>query len=157
MGMKFSKDVSEFIDFVARKATEEDAGFDKWHVVDAIQNFKITSPIEQLFVAALFIESHRAVKSDGKVMFSPQFRECGYVIDFMLAAGGKTGLVELDGFDFHDATKERATRDKRRDRALMHEGWIVIRFSGQEVSASPIACAKEAIDIVASRGRAEWL
>lgn len=45
--------------------------------------------------------------------------------------------IELDGHDFHERTKEQATRDKRRDRALVAAGWSVLRFTGSEVIKSP--------------------
>lgn len=48
-------------------------------------------------------------------------------------------VVELDGHDFHERTKEQATRDKRRDREFVQGGFTVLRFTGSEIYASPVA------------------
>lgn len=42
-------------------------------------------------------------------------------------------VVELDGHDWHERTKQQATRDKRRDREFVQNGYTVLRFSGSEV------------------------
>jgi hypothetical protein len=47
-------------------------------------------------------------------------------------------VVELDGHDFHERTKEQASRDKRRDRDLSAIGVPVIRFSGSDIYKDPI-------------------
>lgn len=52
-------------------------------------------------------------------------------------------IVECDGHDFHEKTKEQAARDKRRDRTLQALGYKVFRFTGSEVYKDAIACAKE--------------
>lgn len=52
-------------------------------------------------------------------------------------------VVECDGHDFHEKTKEQATRDKSRDRLLMRRGFRVFRFSGSEIYRAPIQCAYE--------------
>src|SRR5205807_7453561 len=42
-------------------------------------------------------------------------------------------IVEIDGHDFHERTKEQAQRDKSRDRYLNQSGFTVFRFTGSEV------------------------
>lgn len=42
-------------------------------------------------------------------------------------------VIEIDGHDFHERTKEQAQRDKSRDRYLTAEGYTVFRFTGSEV------------------------
>jgi very-short-patch-repair endonuclease len=41
--------------------------------------------------------------------------------------------VEVDGHDFHEKTKQQAQYDKFRDRAMVAEGYKVLRFTGSEV------------------------
>lgn len=48
--------------------------------------------------------------------------------------------VEIDGHDFHERTKEQATRDKSRDRMLGLAGYTVFRFTGSEVFADARRC-----------------
>lgn len=57
-------------------------------------------------------------------------------------------VIECDGHDFHERTKEQAARDRKRDRDMLAKGAIVIRFTGSEIWASPTECAERALDIV---------
>lgn len=52
-------------------------------------------------------------------------------------------VVEVDGFAFHDRTHEQAQRDRARDRALVSDGWRVVRFTAVEVFADARRCAGE--------------
>lgn len=63
--------------------------------------------------------------------------ERSYRIDFAFFAGFGKLVVELDGHDFHERTKEQAQRDKSRDRAMTFDGWTVLRFTGSEVFRDP--------------------
>jgi very-short-patch-repair endonuclease len=57
--------------------------------------------------------------------------------------GGFKIAVECDGHDFHERTKEQARRDRSRDRALILEGWRVLRFTGSEIWKDAAACASQ--------------
>ena len=51
-------------------------------------------------------------------------------------------VVEVDGHEFHERTKLQAARDRQRDRAMIAEGFRVVRFTGQEVYRAA-ECADE--------------
>jgi len=53
--------------------------------------------------------------------------------------------VELDGHDFHERTKEQASKDRRRDRAFAASGWDVLRFTGSDVYRDPLAVLDEIV------------
>jgi hypothetical protein len=53
-------------------------------------------------------------------------------------------IVECDGHEFHERTKEQAARDKGRDRHLQSLGYYVLRFTGSELWKDPKRCAREA-------------
>jgi hypothetical protein len=55
-------------------------------------------------------------------------------------------IVECDGHDFHERTKEQASRDKERDRVLQSCGYRVFRFTGSDIHRDSIKCAKECVD-----------
>lgn len=55
-------------------------------------------------------------------------------------------VVEVDGHEFHERTKEQARHDRSRDRAVQRRGHKVLRFTGSEVYADPFRCAQEAIE-----------
>jgi very-short-patch-repair endonuclease len=42
-------------------------------------------------------------------------------------------IVECDGHDFHDRTKEQASKDRARDRALQSLGYRVYRYTGSDL------------------------
>lgn len=68
-----------------------------------------------------------------------------YRIDFAFFVRDRRFAVELDGHDFHEKTREQASRDKARDRALVEEGWIPLRFTGSDVYANPISVVDEVL------------
>jgi hypothetical protein len=55
-------------------------------------------------------------------------------------------LVECDGHDFHERTKDQAARDKKRDRNLATAGWTTLRFTGSEIYADPLKCASDVVE-----------
>ena len=57
-------------------------------------------------------------------------------------------LVEVDGHQFHQKTKEQVARDKKRDRHLVRDFGKLITFTGSEVYANPNACAEEIVAIL---------
>jgi very-short-patch-repair endonuclease len=57
-------------------------------------------------------------------------------------------IVECDGHDFHDRTKEQASRDRARDRELKKLGYEVFRYTGSDIWADVYGCATESIDRV---------
>lgn len=54
-------------------------------------------------------------------------------------------IVECDGHDFHERTKEQAANDRSRDRAATLAGYTVMRFTGSELWRDPWGCAAQAI------------
>lgn len=78
-----------------------------------------------------------------------------YRVDFLLAPVMAENIttypniiIECDGHDYHERTKEQAQRDKSRDRTLQKEGYRVIRFTGSEIVSSPKKCSWEVLSIV---------
>lgn len=127
------------------------------------------SPIEELLIAALYIQSkigyidiHFLGSSDfpkeaafDQAVFVHQQVQIGqYRVDFLIhdascpreIAKPRFMIVECDGHDFHERTKEQARRDKQRDRFFQAKGFKVLRFTGSEIWADPEACADEIID-----------
>lgn len=62
-------------------------------------------------------------------------------------------IVECDGHEFHERTKEQAAYDRKRDRALQEVGFKVFRFTGSEIWADVFACASETIEALNSEER----
>jgi very-short-patch-repair endonuclease len=148
------------------KATHE-----SWFEFLWYQNAHATelTPIERLFRLALKIREHvdfcTAVDpapqwfEEMRTLSDPDF---SYVVtqapipgtkyraDFLftsISGGMRKVVVECDGHDFHERTKEQAERDRKRERRLVELGYTVIRFTGREIWRDPLKCADEAINI----------
>lgn len=118
--------------------------------------YTIESPIEKyLFIQIIKLciaENQGLINSPFKGIF-PQDKitindSIHYVVDFVFHTTGKNKIaVELDGFAFHEKTKQQAIKDKERDRNLQQEGYFVARFSGSEVYADPKEILFKIMDI----------
>jgi very-short-patch-repair endonuclease len=74
-----------------------------------------------------------------------------YRVDILVRVtlGGKeigAVVAECDGHDFHERTKEQASRDKGRDRFLTMNGFTVLRFTGSEIYNGVHNCAGDIHD-----------
>jgi very-short-patch-repair endonuclease len=54
-------------------------------------------------------------------------------------------VVECDGHDFHERTKEQAAKDRSRDREMQGAGYTVFRFTGAEIYRDPVKCAQQVV------------
>lgn len=52
-------------------------------------------------------------------------------------------VVECDGHDYHEKTKEQAAHDRSRDRVFQSEGIPIFRFTGSEIHKDPRGCLNE--------------
>jgi very-short-patch-repair endonuclease len=64
------------------------------------------------------------------------------------AIGGedtRRAVIECDGHDFHERTKEQARYDRRRDREVQGFGLPILRFTGSEIYADAVACGHQVL------------
>lgn len=115
------------------------------------------SPIEQLMGVALHEVFPKTVDVIADDFFiNPQekieYNGKDYRVDFFVVVNYKNKIkgyvIECDGHEFHEKTKEQARRDKQRDRDLMTIGHPVMRFTGSEIYDNPILCAREAASVI---------
>lgn len=59
-------------------------------------------------------------------------------------------VVEIDGHEFHERTKEQAERDRSRDRRITRTGYQVLRFTGREVNRDPFVVVSEILSSISS-------
>jgi very-short-patch-repair endonuclease len=87
----------------------------------------------------------------------PQVQLGGWRVDFLVYAPDWTPgaerwrwreplIIECDGHDFHERTKEQAAKDRSRDRAAVLAGREVFRFTGSELWRNPWGCAEQVFD-----------
>lgn len=72
---------------------------------------------------------------------------------YLYKAGHLQFIVELDGHDFHEKTKEQVTYRNQRDRDLQSGGWKVLHYSGSELIRNPLAAAMDAYN----KAHTEWM
>ncbi len=119
-------------------------------------------------------EGHR----DRELLIQPQKSIGDYRVDFLLSYTGlerqkvesesprpedqwqdiridKKMIVECDGHDFHERTKQQAARDKGRDRFLQSLGYPVFRFMGSEIFRDSLASAAEVLKALSGRSLPE--
>lgn len=124
------------------------------------------SPIEKLLVCALHCQTAYWPRTEIPVRIHPcadgelgpdaslsrdAFYLCSQVkildwrVDYVLwVHDGKIWrrlIIECDGHDFHERTKEQAARDRDMDRRLQSAGETVFRFTGAEIFNEPLRCA----------------
>lgn len=144
-------------DIVNKKITEKvnDLLFDIQMDIE-----KCESPIEQLFLIEL-LENTRSYGFNNKLKkigyefldLVVQEKIGKYRADFVLHLHKnceiiKKFVIELDGHNFHEKTKEQVQRDKEKDRFLISEGYTVIRFTGSEIYNNCKDKVKEFLEIV---------
>jgi len=61
-------------------------------------------------------------------------------------------VVECDGHDFHERTKEQAKKDRARDRFMQKVGLPVLRYTGSEIFANAADCGKQVLDFIEATG-----
>jgi very-short-patch-repair endonuclease len=84
-------------------------------------------------------------RPEADVVIAPQYQIGKHRVDFAIFINGVANeeikiVVECDGHEFHEKTKEQAARDKSRDRDLLIAGWKVLRFTGSEIWRDYEAC-----------------
>jgi very-short-patch-repair endonuclease len=116
------------------------------------------SPIERLLLAALvwtkygyetgLVEISTMPSANTKVVILPQYQIGMRQVDFAIIISGVAKeeiriVVECDGHDWHEKTKEQAAHDKNRNRDLTIAGWKLLPFTGSEIWRNPQRCAGE--------------
>lgn len=111
------------------------------------------SPIERLMLIALMnLEFDLLVLSDDfRCCINQQYPvtvgDKTYHVDFMISMQIKGKIynlvIECDGHDFHEKTKEQVRKDKARERDITLKGYGIMRFSGSEIWENPFECVKQ--------------
>lgn len=130
--------------------------------IEAVLNSaKVESPIEAVFIVwlellfiyggqvgahAFMARAQQTIELEGE-RFRPDFimvPSDPLIASLGDAAGCPMKLaVELDGYDFHERTKEQVAIRDRRDRVLQRHGWVVLHISGSELVRRKIEALEE--------------
>lgn len=129
---------------------------------------KISSPIEQIIFAELLFETRCIfgpiifeekpqgpfILDSNATTFRLQEKFGPYTADFSITLRHKDGhreeeiIIECDGHDYHERTKEQAAHDRKRDRWFTAEGIKVFRFTGSEIFNNSSGCVEEIVSFL---------
>lgn len=98
------------------------------------------------FIDILNIERQYEIKCGGK-----KYRVDFYIPVWYKNQDTEVFIVECDGYEFHQKTKEQIEKDNIRTRDLQKAGYTVIRFSGTEIWHKPYRCAIEVLNLILSK------
>lgn len=128
------------------------------HLALSIESLNIDSPIEEIFITAfdLFIKFQN---KENIMLFSQYPIEIDnkkYIVDFYFEKDPYVNeidtdrkiVIECDGYDFHQKTKEQVQRDNEREYNLKMAGYEVIRFSGSQIFKEPFKCAEDTYNFI---------
>jgi very-short-patch-repair endonuclease len=155
--MKF---LNKATDWYARSAGEE---FSQ-EMFGNCRELGMESPIEKLLWIAVHVVckvnyldiNGDPISADGQaygVHFFPQLKLDKYRADFSAYyhEHGKKNpnwIIECDGHDFHERTKQERQYEKQRDRFFTVRGYKILRFTGSEIVRDPCDVAAEVLRAV---------
>ena len=114
-----------------------------------IQDHKCEITQEEDWYAISYVKNKMLLQIDiqpHRVLFS------GYIPDFAIYINNQNCgfVIEIDGHEWHEKTKEQARADKEKDRAYLKNKFIPVRFAGSEVYHNAKRCVNELFEIMAS-------
>lgn len=139
----------------------DSAKFKGWRIL--LEQKAMGSPIETIFLLAF-----ETIKPDMNDEYMPSLYlnpqeeivvdNKKYIADFVFDSNAqffdvyenknKKLVIECDGHEFHEKTKEQVKRDNERQYNLKMAGYDVLRFSGSEIFNTPYACAKKTLNYI---------
>ena len=126
-----------------------------------LMSYENQSPIEQIYLIALMtlqevvnfkfcIETQYLIECENKKYYG-DFAICHYEClhddlkeDFRL-------VIECDGYEFHQKTKEQVEKDNKREYDIKMQGFEILRFSGKEIYNDAMGCALKTLKYIAKR------
>lgn len=117
---------------------------------------RVGSPPEAHFVRRFF-ESKATIYDGGKRAYCRGVsicvqEPCGkYLVDVMAKRGRVELAIEIDGFEFHNATRSQVAADYYRARRLLCAGFVVIRFTASEAMSRVTECWRDVFTVLNTR------
>lgn len=119
--------------------------------LEFLKTFIIESPIEEKFIKGI-IYSNNSNDFKFKTQYDFTVRDRKYRVDIIVQKEYKGKkymfVIECDGHDFHEKTKEEASRDKQRDRDFLSIGIPTIRYSGRDIFEDTMECVHDMYDVI---------
>ena len=123
-------------------------------LTDRILYFNISDDWCESSIERLFFETFDAIRTKNihtmyDYWLDPQVEIGNYRVDFELINNkDKKIIVECDGHEFHQKSKQQVEKDNQRERDLKKLGYEVVRFSGSEIFKDAEKCVEDLLDIL---------
>ena len=123
-------------------------------LTDSILYFNGNDSSYESSIERLFLETFDAIRTkDRNTMLDyyliPQVEIGNYRVDFeLINHKDKKIIVECDGHEFHQKSKQQVEKDNQRERDLKKLGYEVVRFSGSEIFKDAEKCVEDLLDIL---------
>lgn len=119
-----------------------------WEAARSSYHTPYLHPQANMHIDAVVTEFSRERAAD--LLVARQVAWGPFVVDFVMMGRQTSGhdlaiVIECDGHDYHERTKEQAQRDRSRDRYFTKQAVPVLRFTGSELWRSAERCLEEAI------------
>lgn len=132
----------------------------------------IKSPIEQIFLTAfnIYCAENAMDNIHDYIYLCPQYEIiCNnkrYFADFLYESDDFLNenffdnniknkdlklIIECDGYEFHQKTKEQVQKDNEREYNLKMAGYEILRFSGTQIYNNPFKCAEDTYNYIIKR------
>lgn len=127
--------------------------------IDFPNNDECKSPIEVIMLYALYLYDWTQPKICGlyfhpqkeivcedhkyyaDIYFSTDYQDDAFANDYHL-------VIECDGHDYHEKTKEQVRHRNERDMDLKKQNIDIIHFSGSQIYNDPMSLAKEVYELI---------
>jgi very-short-patch-repair endonuclease len=153
------QNVLTFMDYCSKERSNEyreRVQIDLWLT---IQNFNISSPIEQLMYCAIdtvrdlnhldMAEPHNGKDGIMGIGIFPQNKIGKYRCDFLVTYNSQNinneVIVECDSQEFHERNEAERRYEKARDRFFVKQGYKVFHYTGSEIFKESLSLAREII------------
>lgn len=127
----------------------------KWDLFFESYNFEdfvCNSPIEAIFYFALCVTNvYKGFPFEIERQVDIETEKGNYRVDFIVRSKEIKVVIECDGHEFHEKTKEQVAYGNDRDLNLKIEGYEVIHFSGSQIYNEPIVCCTKVMKYFKSK------
>lgn len=126
---------------------------------------KCQSPIEKIFIFAydivvanedflinevFYLTSQKRISANGHKYCADFYFDTDELPNVVYEHELKL-VVECDGHDFHEKTKEQVEKTNQRNFDLQKEGYEILHFSGSQIYQNPIKCASAVFEYIKSK------
>jgi very-short-patch-repair endonuclease len=122
-----------------------------------LKNAEGMTPIES--IAYLVLDTTRIMLGYSHMKIQKQVEIGTYRVDFLITVVSPISsykiVIECDGHDFHEKTKQQVSKDKKRDRYFQQNGYIVFRYSGSDIVNDPSVIRVDIMELVYPKKVAE--